>query len=126
MLFATILTAFSSGRIRDTASGMRVVRRSALPKLFPLPDGLHFTPAMTARCLLSDSLRIMEIDMPYHERAGESKLRVGKDGLRFLRVILGTAFLYRPSRPLNIAGLLLFLMASVLMACTNITTRIIP
>jgi glycosyltransferase involved in cell wall biosynthesis len=29
MLFAMILTAFSSGRIRDTASGTRVVRRSS-------------------------------------------------------------------------------------------------
>jgi glycosyltransferase involved in cell wall biosynthesis len=114
-IFATILTTFSSNRVRDTASGMRVVRRSALPKIFPLPDGLHFTPAMSARAMLSDGLRIAEIDMPYHERAGESKLRVGKDGLRFLKVIFEAAFLYRPSRPLALAGTVFFLIAAVLM-----------
>ena len=52
-VFASILTAFSSKVVRDTASGMRVVRRSSLPELLPLPDGLHFTPAMSARALLS-------------------------------------------------------------------------
>jgi glycosyltransferase involved in cell wall biosynthesis len=104
-IFASLLTVFSSRRVRDTASGMRVVRRTCLPRLMPLPNGLHFTPAMSARALLSEDIRIFETDMPYHERAGESKLRVAEDGLRFLRVILNTAFLYRPSRPFGLLGL---------------------
>jgi len=104
-LFALMLSVFSSGRVRDTASGMRVVRRSSLPKLFPLPDGMHFTPAMSARAILSEDLRIFESEMTYHEREGRSKLRVFRDGLRFLNVILEAAFLYRPSRPLAILGL---------------------
>jgi glycosyltransferase involved in cell wall biosynthesis len=115
LVFATILTAFSSERVRDTASGMRVVRRSALGKLFPLPDGLHFTPAMSARSMLSDTVRIVELDMPYHERAGASKLHVAKDGLRFLKVILQAAFLYRPSRLLGVASVLMLLTGSALM-----------
>ena len=114
-VFAAILTTFSSSRVRDTASGMRVVRRSALPKILPLPDGLHFTPAMSARALLSDGVKIVEIEMPYHERAGESKLRIVKDGFRFLKVILEAAFLYRPSRPLALAGSGLLLLAAGLM-----------
>ncbi len=115
VFFASILSLFSSEHVRDTASGMRVVRRSALCKLFPLPDGLHFTPAMSARSMLSANVKIVEIDMPYHERAGESKLRVGKDGLRFLKVIVQTAFLYRPSRLLGLAASLTFLAACGLM-----------
>jgi len=114
--FASILTVVSSTRVRDTASGMRVVRRTSLPKLYPLPDGLQFTPAMSARALLSRDLRISELDMPYREREGQSKLRVVKDGLRFLRVIGEAAFLYRPSRPLGILGALFLLVAIALMA----------
>ena len=114
-LFATLLTIVSSSRVRDTASGMRVVRKSSLGRLLPLPNGLSFTPAMSARAMLSDTLRIVELDMPYDERAGESKLHVVKDGLRFLRVILETAFLYRPARLLGLAALALFLGASGLM-----------
>jgi len=43
LIFATILSVLSSNRVRDTASGMRVIRRSSLDSLYPLPDGLHFT-----------------------------------------------------------------------------------
>ena len=114
-IFAFLLSIFASSPVRDTASGMRVVRRSSLTHLFPLPDGLHFTPAMSARAMMSDAVNISEIDMPYRERVGESKLHVIRDGLRFLRVIVEAAFLYRPARPLNIAGVLLTGMATVLM-----------
>ena len=34
-LFASLLSALSSSRVRDTASGMRVVRREALEHLYP-------------------------------------------------------------------------------------------
>lgn len=115
LLFAAILTVLAQTRVRDTASGMRVVHRRCLRKLFPLPDGMHFTPAMSARALLAGGVRIGEIDMPYHDRQGESKLRVGKDGLRFLRIILETAFLYRPSRPLGLLALACFAIAGALM-----------
>lgn len=115
VIFATLLTAFARNRVRDTASGMRVVRRSKLSHLFPLPDGLHFTPAMSARAMLSDAVTIGEVDMPYKERVGESKLRVIKDGFRFLRVILESAFLYQPQRPWLWMSLSLFLAATLLM-----------
>jgi glycosyltransferase involved in cell wall biosynthesis len=115
VIFAGMLTLLSSSRVRDTASGMRVVRHRSLPVLLPLPDGLHFTPAMSARAILSDTLRIVEIDMPYHERAGESKLRPGRDGLRFAKAILDAALLYRPARPLAILGVVWLILAVSLM-----------
>jgi len=114
-LFASTLSLLSSSTLRDTASGMRVLRRACLPALLPLPDGLHFTPAMSARAVLSDRTKIVEIDMPYHEREGESKLHPGKDGVRFFRAILDAALLYQPARPLAILGLLWLSLAVALM-----------
>lgn len=115
-LFAWLLSAFSAETVRDTASGMRVVRKSALRHLYPLPAGLHFTPAMSARAMLSDATRIVEIDMPYAEREGQSKLRVIRDGFRFLRVILENALLYRPGKVLlYIAGAALFASAALML-----------
>ena len=73
-LFAILLSLVSNQKVRDTASGMRVIRRSSLSEIMPLPDGLHFTPAMSARAILHPDLKIHEIDMPYKERDGESKL----------------------------------------------------
>jgi glycosyltransferase involved in cell wall biosynthesis len=114
-IFAALLSAFSSKHVKDTASGMRVVRRSALDQLYPLPAGLHFTPAMSARAMLSDATRIIEVDMSYAEREGESKLRVIRDGFRFLRVILENALLYKPGRILGIAGAFCLLGGAALM-----------
>lgn len=114
-LYAALLSIFSSSAVRDTASGMRVIRRSCLKKLMPLPDGLHFTPAMSARAILSKDLKIIEIDMPYEERAGESKLHIWKDGVRFLRVIMESAILYRPERILGLIGFLALAASCLLM-----------
>jgi glycosyltransferase involved in cell wall biosynthesis len=97
-LFALLLGLLAHRRVRDTASGMRVVRRQALPRLLPLPDGLHFTPAMSARALMADDVEIAEIDMPYDERIGESKLHALRDGVRFLKVILSAAAYVKVSR----------------------------
>lgn len=100
LLFAGLLTLLSGRRIRDTASGMRIVRREAYDRLRPLPNGLHFTPAMSARALLDREAgaNLIEVDMPYHERVGDSKLKAGRDGLRFLGVITKAALMYRPIR----------------------------
>jgi glycosyltransferase involved in cell wall biosynthesis len=116
VLFAFLLSAVSSEKVHDVASGMRVVRRTSLPRLMPLPDRLHFTPAMSARAILSTELSIAELEIPYHERAGHSKLRVGRDGLRFLQVIAQAALLYRPFRPLAMAGVACGVAALALIA----------
>lgn len=116
-LFAWMLSALALTRVRDTASGMRIVRRSSLTKLFPLPSGLHFTPAMSARAMMSRDLRISETDMAYQERTGASKLSPAKDGLRFLWIILKTALLYRPSRPLGLVAVALLALTGGMLAC---------
>ncbi|MFA5140276.1 MAG: glycosyltransferase family 2 protein [Elusimicrobiota bacterium] len=95
-IFRTIVNVIGGTRVSDVASGMRVLRRSSLERLHPLPDGLNFTPAMSVRAILDPELAIGELPMPYEERVGESKLDAVKDGLRFLRVILETALTYKP------------------------------
>jgi glycosyltransferase involved in cell wall biosynthesis len=118
LIIASILTMAARKRVRDTASGMRVVRRHVYGKLLPLPNGLHFTPAMTARALLGagGGMKLIEIDMPYYEREGKSKLKVLRDGSRFLRIILEAVFLYHPARPLAAIGCACFVIAIALMA----------
>lgn len=98
ILYALLLGALSNRSVTDTASGMRVIRRASLSRIFPLPDGMHFTPAMSAKALFDEELAIVETPMPYHERVGASKLRVLSDGVRFLRSIVECALIYRPGR----------------------------
>jgi hypothetical protein len=104
LVFAWLLGVLARRPVQDTASGMRVLRRSALADLYPLPHGLHFTPAMSARVLLEGKLRLVEVPMPYAERVGRSKLSVVRDGARFLRSIIQAAVTYRPARLLLLAA----------------------
>ena len=96
-LYALLLRSLTGVRMTDTASGMRVFKRALLARLAPLPTGLHFTPAMTARVACMGAT-LVEHPIPYSERVGQSKLSVIQDGVRFLRVILGTVFAYFPMR----------------------------
>ena len=70
---------------------------AALDHLYPLPERLHFTPAMSARALLN-GLNVVEIPMSYEERIGESKLSVLRDGVLFLETIFEGVLCYRPER----------------------------
>lgn len=119
-LFAWLLGYLSQKEVKDTASGMRVVRRDALHKLLPLPDGLHFTPAMSAVCLVHEDLTIAEIEMSYREREGRSKLRIWRDGFRFLGSILTAAAVFRPRR-LTVPVLWLLVAASLVLAYAPVT-----
>ena len=103
-LFATLVTLLGNRRVRDSASGMRVLRREAYERLDPLPDGLHFTPIMSLRAM-HEGLTVVEVPIPYAERVGRSKLSVARDGMRFLHSIVWTALSYNPVRVLGGLGL---------------------
>lgn len=114
--FYAFLLGFLCGRhVTDAASGMRVVSRRSLRDLYPLPDGLHFTPSMSARAMLNN-LRVVEIPMPYSERIGESKLNVLHDGIRFFQTIMSGVLCYRPEKlfliGFSVCMLLLLLLAA--------------
>ena len=110
LLYAALINLLGNTAITDSASGMRVIRKSSLKKIYPLPDGLHFTPAMSCRAVLDSEIKIVEIPMRYEERVGQSKLGVVGDGLRFLKTIIDIALTYEPFKFFGVAGIVSFLM----------------
>jgi glycosyltransferase involved in cell wall biosynthesis len=111
--WSNLLSLLAGRRVVDPASGMRIFRREALEYIYPLPDGLNFTPVMSTRTA-HEELRVVELPIPYKERVGRSKLSVVRDGVRFLRTILWTALNYNPVRILGSIGLGMFLIAAVI------------
>ncbi len=103
-MFARLVSLIGNTQVTDVASGMRVFRREALPALYPLPDGLNFTPAMSTRAI-HENLKLAEVPIPHSERLGDSKLGVIRDGMRFLNAILWTALAYNPVRILGLIGM---------------------
>ena len=126
-LWSHLVSLLGNQRVLDPASGMRVFHREALERLYPLPDGLNFTPVMSMRAI-HEGVRLVEVPIPYKERTGRSKLSVVGDGVRFLQTILWTALSYNPVRLLGGVGVGLLglgcLIAAVLvgMRVAGITT----
>lgn len=114
-IFAFLIRLLSGAAVSDPASGMRVLHRRALEILQPLPEGLHFTPAMSCRAALDPRLRLAEVEMSYAEREGRSKLSVLRDGLRFLTVIVEIALTYKPLLMLGSIGALLLTVGAAYM-----------
>jgi len=108
--YAGLLSLIGNVTVHDTASGMRVLRKDSLERLYPLPDGLEFTPAMSTRAI-HENLRVIEVPIPYAERVGRSKLNVVRDGFRFTNAIVWTALGYNPVRILGLASLGLLAIA---------------
>jgi glycosyltransferase involved in cell wall biosynthesis len=115
LLWSNLVTLLGNRRVIDPASGMRVFRREALEQLYPLPDGLNFTPVMSTRAV-HEHVRLVEVPIPYKERVGRSKLSVVHDGMRFLRTIITTALSYNPVRLLGGAGVGLVVLAGLIAA----------
>jgi hypothetical protein len=112
-IWSSLVTFIGHRRCADPASGLRVLRRSSLAKLYPLPDGLNFTPVMSMRCM-HEALEVVELPIPYSERQGRSKLSVVRDGTRFLKTILWTSLEYDPVSVFGLAGLTLFTLAGLI------------
>jgi glycosyltransferase involved in cell wall biosynthesis len=102
-IFAGLVSIISNRHVTDSASGQRVLRSNILPHLYPLPDGLNFTPVMSTRAM-HEQVRVVEVPIPYSERVGRSKLSVVRDGMRFLNSILMTALTYNPTRIFGLIG----------------------
>ena len=127
LIFANLVSLVSATRITDSASGMRVFKKSILERIYPLPDGLNLTPVMSTRAL-HEQLRMVEVPIPYSERQGRSKLNVMRDGVRFAQSIVWTALTYNPVRLLGFIGLaalavaLAIAVALVMLRAQGITT----
>jgi len=102
-IFAALVSIISNRHVTDSASGQRVLRREVLSQLYPLPDGLNFTPVMSTRAMYED-IKVVEVPITYSERVGRSKLSVVHDGIRFLNTILMTALTYNPARIFGLIG----------------------
>lgn len=111
--FARLVSLVGATAVSDSASGERVLRRDTLHRLYPLPDGLNFTPAMTTRAL-HEGVVVVEVPIRYQQRTGRSKLSVLHDGRRFLSIIVWTALAYNPSRILGSVGLTMLACAGAI------------
>ncbi|MBW3015143.1 glycosyltransferase family 2 protein [Candidatus Woesearchaeota archaeon] len=96
-LLATFASIMLKTRIVDLSSGMRVISKEDVSKLFPLTDELDFTVKITLE-YAAQKKRILEVPIKYEERKGKSKLSSTKHGYMFAKNILHITRDYNPLR----------------------------
>jgi len=105
--FASYVTQF---RIQDLTSGFRAIKRKAVVKfIYLLPNEFSYPSAITL-AFLKAGRPITYVPVSCNaRRAGKSKIRPLKDGVRFLVIITRIAIFFSPLRvfvPLSLASFL--------------------
>jgi glycosyltransferase involved in cell wall biosynthesis len=105
------LASWLTGRpIADLTSGFRAARRDRLLEVVPLlPNGFSY-PTTSCLSFLKAGHNVAFVRVKARRGTGRSKVRVTRDGVRFLLIILKIITLYSPLKiffPLSAASLLL-------------------
>jgi glycosyltransferase involved in cell wall biosynthesis len=106
------LVEFTAGRpIPDINSGFRIFSKSTITKYFKhLCDTFSFTTSMTLAYMMTGKT-VFYVDIPYHERSGQTKVRLFKDSLRTLQYIIQAINYYNPLKIYILFGFLCFIGA---------------
>jgi dolichol-phosphate hexosyltransferase len=78
--------------VRDSQSGMWVLRRSILKDMQLESDGMAFSEEIKIEALKNSRVRFAEISIQYTSRLGESKLNLWRDGFYNLWFLLKKRF----------------------------------
>ncbi len=102
--FASYLTERD---IPDLTSGFRAARRSCLCEfLHLLPNGFS-TPTTTTLAFIKAGYNVAFEPIDAHQRIGQSKIRLARDGAKFFMIILKIVTLFSPLRvflPVSLAA----------------------
>jgi glycosyltransferase involved in cell wall biosynthesis len=110
-ILSSMLRVMFDTTIRDSHSGMRAFTREAYERLHLRTTGMELASELVVNALRA-KLRIQEIDIPYRERIGESKLNSMSDAWRHIRFLL----MYSPSYLFRLPGLVLAVLGALVMA----------
>ena len=102
---------FRSFSIRDAHCGLRAIRKDAYRNLRCVTTGMEFASEMIIQAIRNKT-KIAQMDIIYHPRIGDSKLRSFKDGWRHLRFMM----LHSPTTMLLWPGLLVWIVGLAMVA----------
>ncbi len=111
------LASWLTGRpIPDLTSGFRAARRDLLVEILHLlPNGFSY-PTTSCLALMKAGYNVTFVPVAAHPRVGTSKIRVARDGVRFVLIIFKIVTLYSPLKvffPISAASFLVGLLYGV-------------
>ena len=108
-LLRKIASSLTHEDIPDLTSGFRMFKRDVVAQFSHIyPDGFSFPTTSTIACMTNGYIvRFVPVLMP-PRMAGDSKIRVWKDGYRFIKLIIRMISIFAPSRLMYPLSLLCF------------------
>jgi len=118
------LASYLTGReIPDLTSGFRGARLSGLREfLHLLPNGFS-TPTTTTLAFIKAGYNVAFEPIHARQRTGQSKIRLARDGMKFLMIIFKIIMLFNPLKIFTPISLASFLLGAGYMAWTVATQR---
>jgi glycosyltransferase involved in cell wall biosynthesis len=111
------LASWLTGRpIPDLTSGFRVARRERLLSILHLLPNTFSYPTTSCLAFLKAGYSVAFVPIQAHRRVGVSKIRVVRDGVLFLLIILKIVTLYSPLKiffPISAASFLLGVLYAI-------------
>ena len=99
-------------KIQDLTSGFRVIKADIAKRLIPLLPNTFSYPTTMTLAIVRSGYSLKYIPIVAKERVGKSKIKLLRDGSRFLLIILKIATLFSPLK--------IFLPVSILMFLTGL------
>lgn len=97
-LLNRLATFLTEHRIPDLTSGMRAARRECLLEFLPLlPNGFS-TPTTTTLAFLRAGYNVAFEPIETRPRLGRSKIRLVRDGMKFLLIVMRVVTIFSPMR----------------------------
>ena len=110
-LFNSLASVMTGHKILDLTSGFRAVRARHFKKfLYLLPNGFSY-PTTSTMAFFRSGLPVKYIPITTKKRQGKSNIKILRDGIRFLLIIIKIGALFSPMR--------FFLPISLFVFCTG-------
>lgn len=115
---ASLMTGY---KILDLTSGFRAVRARHFRKfLYLLPNGFSY-PTTSTMAFFRSGMAVGYVPIEAAQREGKSKIKVLKDGLRFMIIILKIGALFSPMRLFLPISSMLFVLGGAYYGYTYVT-----
>jgi len=109
-IYNKLASLMTGHTIKDLTSGFRAVRARHFRKfLYLLPNGFSY-PTTSTMAFFRSGLPVAYVPIHASKREGKSKIRLFKDGTRFLIIIIKIGALFSPMRLFLPVSFLLFLL----------------
>ena len=108
-ILRSVASSLAKEDIPDLTSGFRIFKKDVVAQFAHIyPDGFSFPTTSTLACMTNGyAVTFIPVHMPPRQ-AGESKIRVWKDGWRFFKLIFRMINIFAPSRLLYPLSILFF------------------